>query len=166
MTIFDQSGNYRNSATLSDGAMISASGVNLTNTVGSKILGGGVIFAEEGSTFVNEFGAEIGERQSMPFYPNVLVQGSNGDDAVTNGGFIFGTVSLGDGNDTFVDRNGLVQGTGWGIYLEGGDDILRIEGADVGIEAIWANGGMDMILWWWRPMGGIHATTRYPDSSD
>jgi len=141
MTIYSQPGSYINSATINDGATISASGIELTNASGGIILGGSVNITSGGSTFVNDSGAEVGVRNSLSWYPNVSVQGSSGDDTIINAGFVFGKVLLGDGNDTFVDRNGQVDSTGWSIYLEGGNDVLRIESPGYYPPALFANGG-------------------------
>ena len=139
--IFNQPGDYRNSDIISDGVTIAVEGVTLTNASEGVILGGGVTFTEGGSTFINELGAEVGERNSFAHYPNVLVQGSSGSDTMINAGYVWGQVRLGDGEDIFIDRNGAVQGTGWEIYLEGGDDILRIEAGGARDGSTFANGG-------------------------
>lgn len=139
--IFDQPGSYRNSTTISDGATLLTGGIDFTNGAGGIILGGGVNITIGGSTFINELGAEVGQRNSVGWYTNVSVQGSSGSDTVINGGRIFGKVLLGDGDDLFVDRNGFVGGSGWGIYLEGGDDVLRIESPGYAQSNLFANGG-------------------------
>lgn len=139
--IFDQPGSYGNSQVINEGVTIAAAGVTLTNVSGGRILGSGVTITAGGSTFVNELGAEVGERNDFGHYSSVRVQGSSGADRVINAGLIFGQVRLGDGDDVFVDRNGAVQGSGWEVYLEGGDDILRIEAGGARDGATFAHGG-------------------------
>jgi len=139
--IFNESGEYRNADTLGDGASLNAAGIELINVAGGKILTPGITFTVGGSTFSNEAGAEVGVRNEYAWYPSSIIQGSSGSDTVINAGLVLGKVTLGDGNDLYIDRVGNVQAPGRGIMLEGGDDVLRIEGSGATNNYIYADGG-------------------------
>ena len=138
---FDQPGEYRNTDTITDGVSIDTGGISFTNAASGKILNPGFVFTVGGSTLINEASAEIGARNEYAWYPNTIVQGSAGSDTVINAGLILGYVKLGDGNDLYVDRFGTVQAPGRGVMLEGGDDVLRIEGTGATNNYIYADGG-------------------------
>jgi len=125
-TNFDQANTeYSNEATISDGAVIGASGVRLTNTESGRIYVG-VTFTVGGGTLINELGGFISLSQFDQTYPYPLVViGSDGADGVINAGLIRGRIALGGGADLYVDRDG----TEYGVDLGTGDDSFRIEGS-------------------------------------
>ena len=114
-TIFDQPNiGHSNSTTISDGVMIAATGVRLTNTDSGRIYGG-ITFTAGGSTLINQLGGVIGLTANDDTFP-LVVTGSEGADTVDNAGLIRGSVSLGGGADIFINRDGwfssLDLGTG------------------------------------------------------
>lgn len=139
---FDQADTeYRNAATIADGAVLAARGVSLINTRAGRI-DGGVIFTRGGAAFVNELGGRV-RAAAGDGLDTVLVKGSAGLDTVTNAGTIEGKVDLGRGNDTFVSRDG----TTYGVDLGEGDDLYRIEGKQTIYQQVAGGAGIDTIVY-------------------
>jgi hypothetical protein len=140
-TIFDQpNSDHTNSGTISDGVTIAASGVRLTNTDSGRIYGG-VSFTTGGSTLINQLGGVISLTQSEGTF-SVLVTGSEGADTVDNSGLIKGAVSLGGGDDIFIDRDGATNG----LDLGAGNDIYRVEGSQARFLSAAAGDGYDRLI--------------------
>ena len=113
---------YSNSGTITDGAVLAGPRVRLTNTGSGRIIGG-VTMTVGGTTLVNELGGVI--RLNTGAMGEVAVVGSAGADSVINAGLINGQVRLGDGADSYIDRDGVDQG----LDLGAGDDLYRVEGS-------------------------------------
>ena len=141
-TIFDQPNtDYANSGTISDGATIAATGVRLTNMDSGRIYVG-VTFAAAGGTLINELGGVIRVSQFDQSFGTLLVSGSSGADTVINAGLIGGLVSLGAGDDSFVDRDGTVHG----VDLGADNDTFRVEGTQPHSLSAAGGAGVDRVV--------------------
>jgi Ca2+-binding RTX toxin-like protein len=107
-----------------DTVAIDGRGVTLINAAGGVIQSLSSVVAAiriegEGARIVNDAGASIiaGSRYSL------AITGSAYADLVENGGEISGQVSLGDGNDVFVEKSASANL----VMLDGGDDTYRLE---------------------------------------
>jgi Ca2+-binding RTX toxin-like protein len=110
MNFNDPTATYVNTTTISDGAVIGASGVKLTNSATGKIVGA-VTFTTGGATFVNQAGGQVVSDATNPLTHAAII-GSSGADTIVNGGSISGTVSLGDGDDSYrLEGTGVDNGT-------------------------------------------------------
>jgi Ca2+-binding RTX toxin-like protein len=139
--VFSQAGEqFRNSGKIDEPILIDAAGVMLTNADSGRITGS-ISFARGGSTLVNELGGQIRPTTTSTL-DTVAVTGSSGSDTIINAGLIYGTVKLGDGSDSYVDRDGQVGG----IDLGAGDDLYRVEGAGFRFLKAEAGSGRDRVV--------------------
>lgn len=123
-----------NDGTISDGVSIEGTKFRLTNTEAGRITGG-VVLLQGGNTLQNDLGGIIRGPVTAQGVKSYAVTGSDGADRIVNAGLIAGYVSLGGGDDVFVDRDGnvsapILYGSGEvPLDFGAGDDTYRVEGS-------------------------------------
>ncbi|HST36532.1 MAG TPA: hypothetical protein VLK25_07885, partial [Allosphingosinicella sp.] len=111
----------------SPAVLITGANVQFTNTEAGRILSASasapaIRIEGAGATVVNAFGGVI---RAFDFTKPAII-GSAFADTIVNEGLIVGTISLGEGNDSFTQR---AQSWESSLDLGGGGDVFRIEAA-------------------------------------
>lgn len=140
-----------NASSIADGVIIDGTRIKLTNTESGRIAGG-VAIMQGGNSLVNDLGGIVRALQTTFGHKFMAITGSSGSDTIINKGLIAGYVSLGDGADTFIDRDGVISVEPTSGSMEtpldfgDGNDTYRVEGSRYLFLAASGGAGYDRVV--------------------